>query len=247
MSSTCYDPILGLLAESVDDLESTRIATENRLRSLASYDLETTREAEELTLLCAQLLDAEKHAIKNLERRMKAHQLWPTFKDMQGIGRKQLARLLAAIGDPAWNTKENRPRTFGELVAFCGLDPVNGQGRRKRRGERANWNGEARKRLWLIATSCVKEPGRTWPMDGEAAWQMRRVYEQGRNKYAHAVHASECVRCGPAGEPAAAGTPLPAGHQNARAIRLVMREILAIAYNAAQKVHLEGTINERTP
>lgn len=239
----CYDPLLGLLAESVDDLERTRIATENRFRSLGGFDLDTTREAEELELLTAQLLDAEKHAVKNLERRMNSHPLWPAFADMQGVGRKQLARLLATIGDPAWHSKEDRPRTFGELVAFCGLDPINGEGRKRRRGQSSNWNGEARKRLWLVASSCVKEPGRTWPMEGEATWQMRRIYEQARNKYADSIHTRECVRCGPAGEPAAAGTPLPAGHQKARAVRLVMREILAIAHDAAQKIHLDGVPN----
>jgi hypothetical protein len=37
-----------------------------------------------------------------------------------GIGSKQGARLLAALGDPYWSSLHNRPRTVSELWAYCG-------------------------------------------------------------------------------------------------------------------------------
>ena len=171
---------------------------------------------------------------------MNRHPLWPAFKDVNGVGRKQAARLLSAIGDPAWHTLEERPRTFNELISYCGLAPQNGKARSRHRGERANWNSTARKRLWLVAGSAIKEPGRRWPMDGEAGWELRRIYETGRDKYATAVHVGSCNQCGPAGKPAQPGSPLNPGHQKARAVRLVMRQILEIAYEAAQKVHTDA-------
>lgn len=72
----------------------------------------------------------EHDAIKNLERLMRKHPLGPWVKANRGVGEKQAARLLAAIGDPyirpeitrADGTVEpSRPRTVSELWAYCGL------------------------------------------------------------------------------------------------------------------------------
>ena len=98
------------------------------------------------------------------------------------------------------------------------------------RGQRANWSATAKMRAFLVAESCVKT--RTSPY--------RVIYDNGRAKYADAIHQADCRRCGPAGRPALAGTPLSLGHQHARALRLVMKALLKDLWIQAKAIH-EGT------
>jgi hypothetical protein len=69
------------------------------------------------------------------------------------------------------------------------------------------------------------------------------VYDAAREQYAEAVHPTECVRCGPAGKPALPGSPLSAGHQHARALRRVSKEILRDLWLEARMVHT-GEVTE---
>lgn len=137
------DGFLLLAAEVVDDLERVRIANANRLRIMTTDepDPDGIHRGYGLTLdhpdvaRLAGIVDAmatlEKQAVKGLEKRMRAHPLGPWAKAQKGLGDKQIARLLAAIGDPYWNTLHNRPRTVSELWAYCGLHtlPTTDQGR----------------------------------------------------------------------------------------------------------------------
>ena len=104
-----------------------------------------------------------------------------------------------------------------------------GMAPKRARGQRSNWNQDARTRVWLIATSCIKTTRSPY----------REVYEQGRARYADATHPVPCVRCGPSGTPAAAGTPLSPGHQHARAIRLMCKEILRDLWRESARIHEE--------
>lgn len=265
-------PLLALLADTLDDIERTRIANENRLRQLTRT--ETDSDGEErgfgLTLdqpqvaTLADVVEAlgklEHQATLNLQRAVRKHPLGPWVKATVGVGEKQGARLLAAIGDPYWNTLHDRPRLVSELWAYCGLhvhpaaetgtdahrvhggggkqgDP--GQGSfgsqscsagvapTRTRGQRANWSTTAKTRAYLVAESCIKQ----------ARSPYRVVYDDGREKYADAIHPAPCRRCGPAGKPADTGTPLNAGHQHARAMRLVMKEILRDLWTASKRIH----------
>lgn len=286
------DPTLALLADLVDDLEGVRIATDNRLRALTrgvadsdgevrGLGLDSTHPAvARVTKISATIAAAEHGAELALKASLRAHPLGPWMAGQVGIGEKQGARLLAAVGDPFWNSLHNRPRTVSELWAYCGLhvvsagrstgdsqcppaggDPVPaaqarigvpspcGSGDRypgggdthsdsgrltgpgvapaRARGQRANWNGDARKRCWLVAQSCIKAVDSPY----------REVYDEGRAKYADAVHQVECRRCGPAGKPAAAGSPLSDGHKHARAIRLQMKAILKDLWLASRALY----------
>lgn len=137
------DHVLTLHADVLDDLERSRIACENRLRQFTRHALGEDGELVDkpdkdgelrgfgLTLdhpdvaRLAGIVDAlaklEHDATLNLQRRMRAHPLGAWIKTQPGIGEKQAARLLAAIGDPYWNTLHDRPRTVSELWAYCGL------------------------------------------------------------------------------------------------------------------------------
>lgn len=125
-------PTLGLAAEVVDDLERVRIANENRLRQLTrteedsdgivrGFELDIRHpDIMRLQHLIDSLSDSYDEAVKNLEKTMRAHSLGSWIKKTVGVGEKQGARLLAAIGDPYWNDLHNRPRTVSELWAYCG-------------------------------------------------------------------------------------------------------------------------------
>jgi hypothetical protein len=106
---------------------------------------------------------------------------------------------------------------------------------RRARGQKANWSTRAKTRVFLIAESCIKQ----------ARSPYRPVYEAGREQYVDSIHAVDCVRCGPSGKPAKAGTPLSAGHQHARAMRLVMKAILRDLWREAKRIH-ESTAEEAT-
>lgn len=71
----------------------------------------------------------------------------------------------------------------------------------------------------------------------DAEDQARAVYDDTRAKYADAVHAVPCVRCGPAGQPAPTDSPLSAGHQHARALRAIAKTILRDLWREAAAIH----------
>lgn len=223
-------PILNIAAEMVDDAEKTRIANENRFRSLTDpeiYGLTVLHpDVAAVAAVVEHLKSLEDEAVKHLQRIMRKHPLGPWVKQSTGVGEKQAARLLAVIGDPYWNTLYDRPRTVSELWAYCGLHVKDGKAVHHQRGQQGNWNDAARMRIWLIAQSCIKTKG-----------QYRNVYEVGRAKYVRSVHASECRRCGPSGHPALPGSPLSLGHQHARATRLVCKEVLKNLWVAAREIH----------
>lgn len=299
-ASALLDPVLALAADTLDDLERVRIATQNRARSLVQvFGIEGTAQHAAVVGLVAGLEKLEHDAELTLKRTLRKHPLGLWIKATVGIGEKQGARLLAAIGDPyirpeitrADGTVEpSRPRTVSELWALCGyhvvhtnfpVDHRTGDAQRltvggepshrtdhmeaatqvgsvgavsapgggdtdqgavdaqnkavgvapaRARGQLANWSSTAKMRAFLIAESCIKQSKSPY----------RAVYDAGRVKYADAVHAVECRRCGPRGKPAAVGTSLPAGHQHARAMRLVSKEILKDLWRESKRLHAEG-------
>lgn len=54
-----------------------------------------------------------------------------------------------------------------------------------------------------------------------------------------AVHQMPCIRCGPAGKPAPAGSPLSDGHKHARALRAVAKAVLKNMWREARAFHPE--------
>jgi len=246
-----------MAADVVDDLERVRIANENRYRTLTADDEHghglspDHPDVARLSAIVDALTDAERQAVKNLQKVMKAHPLGPFVKAQAGLGEKQAARLLAVIRDPYWNDLHDRPRTVSELWAYCGFHVLHPAGHtlgdtqgvgaggvapKRQRGQKANWSEYARKRVWLIAASCVKQPAERS--------HYRRVYDATRAKYAEAVHSNECVRCGPKGKPAQTGSPLSLGHQHARGLRAVAKEVLRDLWIEAKRLHTTESTEE---
>jgi hypothetical protein len=253
------DPTLSLAADVLDDLESVRVANENRLRQLTRSVEDSDGEMRgfglteddpavaRLAAIVETLTKVEADATKNLEKSMRAHALGPWVKAAKGVGDKQGARLIAAIGDPYWNDLHGRPRTVSELWAYCGLHTIPAAGHptrdtqnyyagsglnvapKRARGQKSNWSENARKRAWLIANSVVKSGG-----------PYRDIYDATKVKYVDAVHAVPCVRCGPSGKPAAVGSPLSKAHIHARGLRSISKTILRDLWRESKRLHEMG-------
>jgi hypothetical protein len=235
------DPHLAMAADVLDDLERVRIANENRLRQLTRSTEDSDGELRGFGLdeqhpdvarlagLVDGLVKLEHEAELQLKRQLRRHPLGPWVKAARGVGEKQAARLLAAVGDPYWNTLHDRPRTVSELWAYSGYHTVEGAAPVRARGQRANWSAAAKMRAHLVAVSIVKAGG-----------PYREVYDEARAKHADAVHQVECRRCGPSGRPAAVGSPVSAGHQHARALRAVCKAVLRDLWREAKRLHEEA-------
>lgn len=245
------DPYVGLAfaAQVLDDLENLRIANGNRLGHMTRSTEDSDGETRGMGLslehpsvvamldIVSAMEATEARAIKELERAMKVHPLGPWVKAQTGIGLKQAARLLGSIGDPYvrprieyedGTVEASRPRLVSELWAYTGYSVIGGESQKRRKGQMANWNDDARKRAWLISASCVKQkPGTKW----------RDLYDTARAKYADSVHPTPCARCGPAGKPAQVGSPLSAGHQHARALRLISKQVLKEMWIESKRLH----------
>lgn len=184
-STPVHDALLLILADALDDLERVRIATENRVRSLSQVKgMEGSPEQQKMEQLAASIAALEHQATLDLKRAMRAHPLGAWVKRTVGVGEKQAARLLAAIGDPA--TRENPAK----LWAYCGFHVIDGKRPRRRRGERANWSNTAKMRARLIAESCIKQshsPYRAAYDRERAKWADRDTTDLHKHNHALAV------------------------------------------------------------
>lgn len=236
------DPFLGMAADVVGDLEIVRIANQNRLRTLTATD-ETGHgltvdhpDVAQLAAIVGAMKNAEEQAVKNLQKVMKLHPLGPWVQAHKGVGEKQAARLLAVIRDPYWNDLHDRPRTVSELRSYCGLGDAKQQIRR--RGQKSNWSDDARKRVWLICDKVIQANcGKNSAKPNRCVYAV--IYDEAREAYAEAVHTDDCFRCGPKGKPALPGSPLSAGHQKGRAMRLMSKAILKDLWIEAKRIHEE--------
>ncbi len=263
-----YQDII-LLADILDDLERVRIANENRWRSLTSEEDWgkgiPEKQVEFIAALIENLKVQEHGAVLALKRAVRTSPLGEWQKANTPYGEKTLGRFLKEVGDPAWHYAADRPRTLSELRAYCGLHvwpthmpPGNqyeggGSGSDTHsatdthgssgvaphlvRGKQANWSTQAKTRLYLIAEGQMKNRNS----------KFRPVYDDGRYKYAEAVHQTECKRCGPKGKPAQVESELSNGHKHARAMRLLMKAILADIWRAASMFGMSNQIELDVP
>jgi hypothetical protein len=209
-----HDALLLVLADALDDLERVRIATDNRLRSLGQIKgLGDGREARTMQHVSEALADLEHRATLDLQRAMRAHPLGPWVRRTKGIGEKQAARLLAAIGDPASRSMPS------QLWQYCG----HGAPSKRARGVKGFWNPTAKMRLHLIAESCIKQtgtPAATGPTDTKEqprqASPYRQVYDEARMDWAERDTSD--------------------GHKHNHALRMVGKAILLDLWMEARRV-----------
>jgi hypothetical protein len=160
------DALLLVLADALDDLERVRIASSNRLRALRdAKGLAGSKAEQRMAVMVEDLERLEHDAILDLQRAMRSHPLGPWVKRTTGVGEKQAARLIAAIG---WPADRANP---AKLWQFAGHgDPARS---RRVRGERMTFSPGAKMRTHLVAVSCIKH----------ASSPYRPVYEREREKW----------------------------------------------------------------
>lgn len=184
---TITDFTLALTADTLDDIEKTRISMQNRYRQMTRTESDADGEERGFGLpedsyavmsvkaLVDGLLAQEKEATKILEKVMKSHALGPWVKSQKGVGLKQGARLIAAVGDPYWNTLHDRARTVTEFWSYAGFGVGEDGGAVKRKkGVKSNWNAKAKMRAFLIAESCLKQKGSPY----EIVYRSRRAHTE---------------------------------------------------------------------
>lgn len=221
---------LAFAADILDDLEKVKNANVNRLRDLTrsgpdADGIERGLGLDEshpsvamLAALVETLAEAEKDATRNLERLMRSHPLGLWVKAQKGVGNKQAARLLAAVGDPYWNTLHDRPRTVSELWAYCGYRP----GLKRQKGIKSNWSRAAKMRAYLVAEACVKTPGSPY----------REVYLERRRSTGWA-------NVGPSQYEAVGEPRMTKGHSHNDALRIVAKRVLRDLWREAKRLHEE--------
>lgn len=227
------------LGDLLDDLERTRIMNGNRIGSL---ERRFGSSVPHLEVIEHELEKIENEAKLELVRQWRKHPLAKWAKNINGVGEKSIARLIAHISEPAvaitgefhslpdgdreWVATGSRPRLVSELWSYCGLgDPA----RKRRKGmtqeeAMAMGNPAAKKQCWLIGEAFVKSTKGPY----------RPVYDAARAKYADRVHATACVRCGPSGKPAAPGSPWSLKHQHEAAKRYAVKTFLKDLWVASQ-------------
>lgn len=265
------DLSLALAAETVDELEAARIAAENRLRQMTRSTTDKDGEVRGLGLpdshpaVVAQqqivdgLANLEKIAVKRLEKAMRVHALGPWVKAQRGVGDKQAARLLAAVGDPYWNTLHDRPRTVSELWAYCGLHtlpasqgvvdthtPLAG-GIKPGNPDQSIVDAQT-DRVWVAARR-RKGQRANWNTTAKSRSRLiaesclkaggpwAEVYYQRKAATEGRLHNTPCAQCGKAKQPAPTGSPWRDGHRHADALRIVSKELLKDLWRTARDIH----------
>lgn len=242
---------LSLAADILDDLERVRIANANRLATLTRDDEyghgmdETNPDVRNLAAMVANLAELEHAAELNLKRVMRKHPLGPWIKVTIGVGEKQGARLLAAIGDPYWNTLHNCPRTVSALWAYSGLHvlPIGGHHSDDNR--------------WPIATDRALDssnPGHwsvdtQYPTAGVAAKRKKGVKSNwsGNAKMRAYLIAESCIKQSRSpyratydarrAHTAVTHPDWPLGHSHNDALRIVSKAVLRDLWREARRIH----------
>lgn len=239
--------VVALNADTLDDLESVRMAGEARLRSLTDeeHGKGISRELafEEIGRI-EDMIDGvkalERDATRHLEAAMRRHELGAFVQSTPGLGLKTVARFLGETGPL------HHRETVYQLYAYCGLHVVNGKAPRLARGQKLGYNKQAKTRAFLMAEPCVKAVGyeRTSPKGKViqiARSPYRDVYDEGREKYEGAVANTDYSRYDKEQRKTVVwlceGEPIPDWMKHARAMRLVMKAIVADLWAEARKAH----------
>lgn len=273
-SPSLLDPALALAAEVLDDVEKVKNANANRLRILTATEPdedgvmrgfgldESHPDVARLAAMVAVLEQLNKDATRNLERHMRRHPLHGWSKSIRGVGDKQIARLLAAVGDPYWNFRDDKPRTVSALWAYCGLhvlpasqtnldDRLVRAGRDSAGGDPGQERADAHGSAAGVAARRQKGVKANWSTVAKTrAYLIAESCLKQLVKPCHnpgdgvAVHVEGCA-CSPLRvvydrRKSHTSTTRPEwtdGHRHADALRVVSKELLKDLWRAARELH----------
>ena len=217
------DGSLRAISDTLDSVEALHLATSNRLRSLTStWEMEDGRiygsglstllpEVALIESTTAALAEQVHACVLELKRRLPNSTFQLQLTNTKGVGEKQGARLIAAIGDPYWNGLEQRPRTVSELWAYCGYSVQDGHAQRRRKGVKSNWSSVAKSRAYLISESALKQRGDLYDLYREVRESLEGAEVDGK--------------------------PITKGHAHSRAMRRVSKKVLKDLWIVARDAH----------
>lgn len=255
-------------------MEKVKNANANRLRILTTTEPdddgvmrgfgldESHPDVARLAAMVATLEQLTKDATKNLERHMRRHPLHGWSKSIRGVGDKQIARLLAAVGDPYWNFRDDKPRTVSALWAYCGLhvlpasqtnsdDRLARAGRDSTGGDPGPGAADAHGSPAGVAARRQKGVKANWSTVAKTrAYLIAESCLKQLVKPCHnpgdgiAVHVEDCA-CSPlrlAYDRRKAHTAVTRpdwtdGHRHSDALRIVSKELLKDLWRAARELH----------
>jgi hypothetical protein len=253
---------LRLFAEMFSASQKARLANEGRMRS-ASVDPDVIQPMLDMDKASEAL---QARALKKAYRKVAVREVQEWQKAHNGIGEHLLARLLGVIGDPYiarrrfWREGDTDAgedkkvlveaapfkRRVYNLYAYCGHgDPA----RKKFRGmtqkdAMALGSPEAKMLIHLLAESCMKQVKKDPDGVMHSTSVYRDVYDDARIHYEDRVHAADCVRCGPSGKPALAGSPWSQKHKHMAALRKVGKAIIRDLWRAARAAYVRVEAEE---
>jgi len=182
------------------EAQKARIAAENRLRQRVIGQIFLSEEGgypegelEDLfkqrkanNVIVSSLIQEEKEADKRLRHAVQRLAVWEhIFEPIQGMGEVIAAGIISQVVDIRRFSKASK------LVAYCGVHVLpDDRFPRKRHGTVANWDNEARQRLYLFGDQCVKQANGEWGKYLRAAKVRLRerhpvpvIGENGKKKY----------------------------------------------------------------
>ncbi len=139
------------LVEVYYDVQKTRIAAEHRIRKAGEHGL-SEASVEVLMDWVNERMGKQETELKAMVlKRIKEEPLWKQWLEgVKGVGPCIAGGLMAWIGDCS------RFDTVSKLWAYCGMHVVDGEAPRRKRGEKANWNGTLRTLCWKAGQSFVR-------------------------------------------------------------------------------------------
>lgn len=251
-----------LLGRTLDDLERLRIMHGNRVAAA----LRDGHDVPWIEVVNQQLEQVEHAAELELKRSWRKHPLAPWAKQIPGCGELLMARLIAEIGDPADRPNPGKLLAYcghGDPARAGQVPKGATQEELFKRG-----NPAAKKATWKLAyqfmrtvgtieptveTETTRSPARpdadndhaiavaetNGPARGRAPRSpYRDIYDARKTATEGRLHAKTCVRCGPSGHPAPAGSPWSDAHRHADALRIVGKRFLIDLWVASR--HSEG-------
>jgi len=255
-----FDPTLYTLAQYLDDVEGLRKAQGNRRRILTTtepdedgvmrgFGLDSTHPVVATIEAQIEQLEAIEHqAILSLNRAMRKHPLAGWQKQAKGVGEKQLARLLAAIGDPYINATTGQPRTVSQLWAYSGLhvlpagaiDDPSPEGRAPLPGAKQATGGDSGHGLYDnhnadagVAARRRKGVQSNWSTDAKTRAYLIAtscIKQQGPYREVYLARREHTAVTRPDWTP---------GHSHADGLRIVSKRILRDLWRAARDYYLE--------
>ena len=138
------------LADSYMQVQRTRIAMENRLRSFAQgSDPGTTLQQTTTVAVLADLEHAEKMLSKLMNLAFKSHATYPWLSQVKGVSGVLAVQLLGLLD------VEKAP-CISSFWKFCGLAVTEGERDRLTKGEKAPYSKRAKVVCWKIGDSFIK-------------------------------------------------------------------------------------------